>query len=271
MSLLGARNNTETQLKNLLNFNILPDNFNLNEANARLFKYLNQFKDNNITLNIANKIYPRQGLSIKNDFLVELKNVFQSSIEEMDYSNPTLAASLINSWVANQTNNKIENLLNPEIIDENTAMILINAIYFKAKWLYKFDKKDTKKDKFYLEDGTNKDVDMMHLSSGLFKFRRNPANLDVTVCEFPYAGRPISMTIFLPNENVKLSEIEKVLDFEKIMSVFEVQAFRTKVDVFLPKFKFEQEFEVILDLLFIEFSLICHLLALKTFGSNGRA
>ena len=148
MCLLGARNNTETQLKNLLNYNLLPDNFSINDANAQLIGYLNQFKDSNITLNIANKVYLKQGVSIKSDFSEELKHVFQSDIHEMDFSNPTFAASLINSWVASQTNNKIQNLLSSEVIDENTVMILINAIYFKAKWLYKFDKDETKKDKF---------------------------------------------------------------------------------------------------------------------------
>jgi serpin B len=244
MCLLGARSNTETQLKNLLNYNLLPDNFSINDANAQLIGYLNQFKDINVTLNIANKAYLKQGVSIKSDFSEELKHVFQSSIREMDFTNPTFAASLINSWVANQTNNKIQDLLSPEVIDEKTVMILINAIYFKAKWLHKFDKTKTKKDKFYLENDTNKDVDMMHLSSGYFKVKRNPANLDVTVCEFPYVGRSLSMTIILPNENVKLSEIEKVLNHEMFMNVFDAQAFEEEVDVYLPKFKFEQTSEV---------------------------
>ena len=255
MCLLGARNKTELQLKKLLNYDLLPKDFNTNDANAQLFNYLNLFKEVNLTLNIANKIYTKQGIAVKKEFLNNMQSIFLSYLHPIDFSNPMFAANLINSWIAVQTNNKIQNLLTSDMMDANTMMILINAIYFKGNWMYSFDRNLTKKERFYLEDGSHKKVKMMHLPNGYLKLRRNPLGLNASICEFPYISNSMSMSVILPDENIKLSEIEKALDYEKFEIIMEQEAVRTLVDVSFPKFKLEEEFEVKLDKIFLFFML----------------
>jgi len=55
----------------------------------------------------------------------------------------------------------------PEVIDNLnlTAMLLLNAIYFKGNWKYEFDLEKTKADWLFLSDIKVKKVDFM-LSSG---------------------------------------------------------------------------------------------------------
>ncbi|CAN1813909.1 At1g47710 [Linum perenne] len=54
------------------------------------------------------------------------------------------------------TNGCINNFLNPEEINEDTPLVLTNAIYFKALWDDRFLKcSDYDIDDFYLIDGTN--------------------------------------------------------------------------------------------------------------------
>ena len=244
MCLLGARNKTESQLKNLLNYDILPKGYNPNEANAQLFAYFAQFRDDNLTLSIANKLYPKQGLTIKNEFLKLVQTLFNSYLHPVVFSNPSFTINLINSWVNSQTNNKIQNALTTDMIDDNTVMILVNAIYFKGNWLHNFDKNLTKKEKFHMEDGFYKKIRMMRLTNQFLKLRQNPAGLNITVCDFEFVGSSMSLSIILPNENVKLSEIEKVLDYEKFQAIFNEQPVRTRVNVTLPRLKLEDEFEV---------------------------
>ncbi|XP_007933727.1 plasminogen activator inhibitor 2 [Orycteropus afer afer] len=47
----------------------------------------------------------------------------------------------INSWVNTQTKGKIPNLLPEGSVDEETRMVLVNAVYFKGKWKTPFQKK----------------------------------------------------------------------------------------------------------------------------------
>lgn len=242
MCTIGARNETEKQLRELLNYTELTNEF-INQQSLNIIDYLNTFKGD-VTLNIANRLYPKQGFPIRLSYAVALHSYYRSHINPIDFTNHTIAANLINEWISAQTGNKITDLIKPDLIDDDIALILVNAIYFKGNWFYRFNKDETKNDTFYLENGQNKTVEMMHLSNGFFQFKRNPANLNALVCELPYVGRNISMTIILPNENVTLNEIENQLDLNTIKTIFETQTRRTKVDVYIPKFKFDQAIEV---------------------------
>ena len=84
---------------------------------------------------------------------------------------------------------------------------------------------------------------MMGLNGKKFNFSHEPAGLKASTCTLPYAGGHCSMTIVLPHENQKLSDVEMKLDSKAIETILSVQN-KIKVNVFIPKFKFEQQFEV---------------------------
>ena len=48
-------------------------------------------------------------------------------------SNPTEAVSEINSWVANQTNNLVTDLLSSSSVNQETLLVLSNTVYFKSQ------------------------------------------------------------------------------------------------------------------------------------------
>ena len=121
-------------------------------------------------------------------------------------------------------------------------LVLVNAIYFKAEWKYKFDKKLTEGKDFYLE-GETKKVPMMHLGGASFEAAKIPA-LRSTMLRLPYKGDRIVMDILLPNakENggyVSVEEVEKIMKETEILQEFERRFFSYDVMVTLPKFKIE--------------------------------
>ena len=70
----------------------------------------------------------------------------------LDFSKPD-AADIINSWCTDKTNGRIK-----EIIEKQIMMHLINALYFKSKWLFEFDKANTKQDDFTKSNSQTKKV-----------------------------------------------------------------------------------------------------------------
>ena len=67
----------------------------------------------------------------------------------------------INQWVEKQTNGKIQNLIPESGVSASTLMVLVNAVYFKARWDKVFVKEGTMEEDFTMLDGTTSKVDMM--------------------------------------------------------------------------------------------------------------
>lgn len=115
------------------------------------------------SLRIANRIYYKRGYEILPTFLRIAKCKFFSAAVPLNFAHSTVSANLINKWVADQTNNKIRNLIAAGSLTAKTRLVLVNAVYFKNAWKTKFDKANTNKEKFYTKTHKSTDVDMMHV------------------------------------------------------------------------------------------------------------
>lgn len=100
----------------------------INESYRYILDYLSK-TDKTIELEINNSIWIREGKQIKKDFIDINKDVYNAYVTELDFSSPN-AADRINKWISDSTKKKITDIIDSPI-PENTAMFLINAIYFK--------------------------------------------------------------------------------------------------------------------------------------------
>ena len=267
MCTAGARNNTEKQLKQVLKFGNVSNDAWL-KSNLELQQHL-QNLNANVALNVANKIYQRNSYEIKQEFLDLLRKFFKSDAQGLDFSKPSAAAKVINDWVAEQTKNKILNLVPESVITNLTQLILVNAIYFKGNWELKFNKEHTKPETFYLSDKSETKVQMMAIIGKKFAYCHEPSGIKASSCTLPYAGGEISMTILLPHEDQKLSNIESKLEGNVLKRILSNQH-RTELNVFLPKFKFEQQFEVCLSSFdYVAFLLLFLFQLSKVFSKMG--
>ncbi len=162
MCLPGARQQTEQQLKNLLHFQNIKDQDIYNSQLQMINYFTTNNLKGNLTMNIANRLYPSQDYTLKQQFIDALKTYFKSDVQQLNYSNPQQSSDIINSWVEQQTSNKITNLIQPDTITPQTKLILVNAIYFKFIWLKQFNKNQTQKHLFRMENGLSTNVDIMY-------------------------------------------------------------------------------------------------------------
>lgn len=235
----GARDQTKTEMGNVLHFDGMAD---VNENFAWLNKYLTQrYSDTSedFRLLIANSIWLQYGLKIQQDFLNTLNKYFKTSLYRVDFvRQKETARSDINDWVKERTQGKIDEVIQDDDITPATKMVVLGAIYFKAKWASPFSKVDTRTQPFFTTSGQTLAVPMLNDTESFPFFQ----DQDISVLELPYAipgpNLPqLSMVIVLPNETQGISELEKNLSLEKVENYIS-QLRRKRVFVTIPKFKF---------------------------------
>ncbi len=177
----------------------------INESYESLIELLTGL-DLKVKFQIANSIWYREGWSFEKEFLNLCKRYFNAEVSGLDFDDPD-APNVINSWVDEKTNGKIE-----KIVDSVTdlVMLLINAIYFKGTWTYEFDKDLTADDLFNLPDGSQKSCRMM-VQEGDFQYFETD---DFQAIDLPYSDEKFSMTIFLPKPQTDVNSLIEQLDQE---------------------------------------------------------
>ncbi|RZC38224.1 Serpin domain containing protein, partial [Asbolus verrucosus] len=160
--------------------------------------------------------------------------VYQAGFENVDFPQKNQTANIINKWVEKQTANKIQNLINPDNLDDLTALILVNALYFKGTWDSGFFGSATKKKKFYKTAQDVVEVDTMHDGNKACGYYENK-ELNAKFLKLPFLGKNISTVLVLPNDKDGIAKLESQVD-----KVFVQHHFQPKIlKVATPKFKIE--------------------------------
>ena len=196
--------------------------------------------NNRPLLKTANRIWLNKNLELDKNFENILENYYNSSAKILDFtSEPEQAKNFINNWAAEHTNNKINNLINK--ITPDTQLILTNAIYFNGKWAREFSEKFTKREIFNIDKDNKLEVDMMKRRAHMYYTEQE----HIKILRLPYTGR-LSMIAMLPkkiNLNWHIIVEELSSDYKKFNSWLDALR-EYDVDLWLPKFKTENSFEL---------------------------
>src|SRR5690242_12647526 len=115
-----------------------------------------------ITLNIANRLFAQKGYHFREVYLALVKQNFGGAFDPLDFvSDPALATHHINKWVADQTRDKIRDLIPADALNKLTRLVLANALYLKAPWAHAFSDKTTQPEPFFVRGGGPVDVPMV--------------------------------------------------------------------------------------------------------------
>ncbi|KAI5632538.1 serpin (serine protease inhibitor) domain-containing protein [Phthorimaea operculella] len=229
---LGATEPSHSELLTALGF---QDNDEIRSAFSSVSSKLRSL--NSVTLNVANRIYVKEGpYQLEPCLLEDATKVFDAAIEKIDFKS-SRAANTINQWVEQQTNHKIKNLFSDDSFNDDTHLVLVNAIYFKGIWKNKFLSQWTAPQDFHIDNKTTTKVPMMHITD-YYKYSKSEA-LGAQLLEMPYLNNEASMVIILPKEIEGLNGVlQKLADGEDLMAELKKMQ-REEVQVSLPKFKIE--------------------------------
>lgn len=251
MTWAGARGETETAMADALSFPHSQES--LHETFNALSRTLEENGgepdggDRNdgdgdeatgFTLRIANAIWGQAGYPFADEFLETLARNYDAGLRTIDFEDETEPArETINDWVAEETENKIEELLPEGSVHGDTKLVLTNAIYFLASWANQFDEDDTENGTFTALDGSESTVQMMHQH-----LRTRYAAVDGhQVLALPYEG-DATMVVFLPTEG-EFELFRDELDVDRLEELLE-ETTDASGNLALPRFEFESSFSV---------------------------
>ncbi len=244
MTYAGARGETERQMSNALHFILSQDKlhpaFNALDLQLASRGEGSSGQDGKgFRLNIANAIWGQQGYDFLQGFLDKLAENYGAGMKIANFTEaPENSRVAINDWVAQQTEEKIKDLIPSGAIDNLTRLVLTNAIYFNAAWLHPFDVRATAEGDFHLLTGSSVRVPMMR-QTGLFGYARDTGYQAV---ELLYDGSEISMVILLPDKG-NFDPFENSLNAE-LISQTSKDLSRNRIELTMPSFEFEAQFKL---------------------------
>jgi len=244
MTYAGACGETESQMANTLHFTLPQDKlhaaFNaLNLALAQRGEGAKGKDGQEFRLNVVNALWGQEGYEFLAEFLDTLAKNYDAGLNLVDFIGATEEArNTINRWVSDQTEARIEDIIPQGALDALTRLVLTNAIYLNAAWLNPFAEESTADGSFYLLDGSQVTVPMMHQTES-FGYTEGDG---YKALELLYDGSELSMVVLLPDEG-DFAAFEAALDAEVVKGIVSSLEQRN-VAVTLPRFKFDAEFSL---------------------------
>jgi serpin B len=236
MAFAGARGATASQLAAALDFTLPAAR--LGAAFNAADRSLANVNGPETTLDVANALYGQTGQRFRQAFLDVLARDYGAGLRTADFAHATEAArAAINAWVAAQTRGKIPTLLGPGDLDPLTKLVLVNAVYLKAKWLEPFAHQDTFAAAFHAPGGTEK-VPTMH-QTGTFGYKQADG---YQALELRYRGGRLAFDILLPGSG-QLQPMLSSLASQGPLALLAGLG-QTQVAVAMPKFRLRTHFEL---------------------------
>jgi len=231
MTLNGAAGETRVAMEKTLELYGLNQQ-EINESYLSLITLLTHL-DPKVVLKIANSIWCRDCISFKQEFININKHYFNAHIQSLNFGDPQSLVT-INQWVSDNTHGKITKIINQ--INPDDIMFLINAIYFKGIWTYKFNPELTQQSDFYHPAGNSIPCQLMH-QERIFSYLENE---EIQAVNLPYSIGDFRMAIILPGDETPLNNI--ILNMSDEQLYHWLNSFHDQKGILeFPKFKFAYE------------------------------
>jgi len=225
----GTRKNTEKQIQKVFRFP--NDNKHLHSGFALLNKQLKNNTDA-VTLETANSLWIQNDYAFKTEYFDLVTKNYNALFKNVNFKKKRKRKDIIkdiNSWVSDNTNNNIKQLITEKDISKYTKLVLINAIWFYGEWQTTFDEKKTKEAIFYAPSAKQKAPFMQQTGDFLYY-----SDDIVQAVKIPYKKNKQSMFILLPQQN-NIKTLEKNLDID-YLNLINNETREYNVNIIIPKF-----------------------------------
>lgn len=188
----GAKAQTFSQISNVLGFKDLQKS----DINNYYCKILNTLarKDDFCSVLVSNSAWISEMYPVKESFKDSLSVNYGAETANVDFTSAS-AVDRINAWVKSNSGGMIDKMF--DSISDNTALVLINALFYSGKWSFEFNGDDV--ESVFHSPAGDYNCKMLNVSRMFYYFE----DTDFQVLELGYANGLQSLDIFLPKTNVK--------------------------------------------------------------------
>lgn len=247
MSYVGSGGKTKRQLRQVMHFP--GDENQLLVGLSKLRKQLNETAAHpRVDLNLANSAWLDSTYAeFRKDYVRKLEYFFGVSPQLTLFKDRRGASDRINAWISENTGGRIQRGVSPDdflsrsrpgVINE-AAMVIVNAVFFRADWASQFEGSATREQEFHLDSQRSENAMMMHQDQ-VFPYAENG---EIQFLEMPYIDGSYSMHVLLPKTICSLEDGMRNLDFDTYRQL-QQSAFEHKVDVLFPQFEIANHYNM---------------------------
>ncbi|HET6399370.1 MAG TPA: serpin family protein, partial [Candidatus Thermoplasmatota archaeon] len=229
----GARGATAAELQQAFHF---PADDERRRTSLRAIRDWLHRPEAPYALEVANGVWTQDGYPVREAFLDAVRESFAAEASALDFRGDAAGATKeVNDWVSGRTRGRIPTLFAEGQLDEDTRVVLANAVYFNGGWAQRFDPAATTRQPFRTDAGPVQ-ADMMR-STARFRYVESDG---VQALEMPYEGGNLSALFLLPRGG--LAQMERGLDAARVAAIRDAMR-EQQVEVHLPRFTFRHEAE----------------------------
>jgi serpin B len=235
----GARGQTAAQMASVFHFALPPGR--LHPAMGALLAGMNA-PHQGYELRVADALWAQQDAHFLPNYLSLMQSDYGAGLHRVNFK--TQAESVrgtINQWVEQQTNNRIQNLIQPGVLGPLTRLVLTNAIYFKGTWQHPFEPAATQDGDFHLSASQTAKVPLMHRTGNGYRYYEGGSFQEL---ELPYQGDDLAMVVVLPKQMNGLPALEQHFTAATAQTWLQKLEPVDKVILTFPRFTMTQQFEL---------------------------
>lgn len=197
----------------------------------------------------ANSLWCSDRVQVHPEYATRLRDMYDAELATLDFGAGN-AVPRINAWVNQKTNGKISHIV--DVLSPLTALVAVNAIYFKGRWTRIFERKLTHDGLFNTAAGQKKQLPMM-CQSGRYSYYED-RKLQAVV--LPYEGE-MAMHVILPATGTDSRQFQQSLSsgmweswlagYEQVAGTIEIPRimldYRTRLEEALKALGMERAFD----------------------------
>ncbi|EDW58701.1 serine protease inhibitor 42Dd [Drosophila virilis] len=197
--------------------------------------------DKGVSMRIATGLYVKQDQELRPDFNLQAGEFFNTQADSLNFADAEGAMRQVNKWLERQTFNTVRDLLTPASFNVESNVILVNSLYFRAKWTKQFSVERTSLGDFAISEEQKMQLPMMR-QAGQFRYGES-RKLKSRILQLPFDESDVNMLLILPDETMGLAELESKLG-EIDLNEVALKSVMHDVDITVPRFKFECDIDL---------------------------
>nr|XP_017517471.2 serpin A11-like [Manis javanica]XP_017517537.2 serpin A11-like [Manis javanica] len=226
---LGAQADAPTQILEALGFNLTETPEAAIHQGFQSLIHTLDLPSPKLELKVGNSLFLDKQLKPQQHFLDDIREVYRAFAFSANFTDSATTGRQINDYMRKQTYGLVMDCL--QGFTRDTLMVLLNYIFFKAKWKQPFNRYQTQKqESFFVDERTSLHVPMMHHKE-MHRFLYDQ-EVACTVLQIEYSGNALALLI-LPDPG-KMEHVEAALQPETLRK-WDRLLFLSLLDLHLPR------------------------------------